>query len=93
MPGGICTELITADAASTAQHQTTQIKTNYLRNTANTFFSIYSATNNHLIVGYHFTVIFTCILLHMKLIAAIQRARKSVYADHPTVSYLNSYNK
>jgi hypothetical protein len=72
MPGGICTELITADAASTAQYQITQIKINYLRNTVNTFFSINSATNNHLIVGYHFTVI---------------------YADQPTVSYLNSYDK
>jgi hypothetical protein len=36
MPGGICTELITADAASTAQYQITQINTNYLWNNINT---------------------------------------------------------
>ncbi len=36
MPGGICTDMITADAASTAQYQITQINTNYLRNTINT---------------------------------------------------------
>jgi hypothetical protein len=93
MPGGICTELITADAASTAQHQTTQIKTYYLRNTANTFFSIYSATNNHLIVGYHFPMFFTCILLHIKLHAAIKHARESAYTYQPTVSYPTSYDK
>jgi hypothetical protein len=37
MPGGICTELITADAASTAQYQIMQIHANYLRNAINTF--------------------------------------------------------
>jgi hypothetical protein len=36
MPGGICTDLITADAASTAQYQIMQSNTNYIRNNINT---------------------------------------------------------
>jgi hypothetical protein len=36
MPGGICTDLITADAASTAQYQSMQSNTNYIRNNINT---------------------------------------------------------
>ncbi len=36
MPGGICTDLLTADAASTTQYQIIQTTTKYLRNNINT---------------------------------------------------------
>ena len=90
MPGGICTNLLTADAASTTWCQITQTTTKYLQNNINTILALIFNYYHHTMVKNMFIVTFICLLLHIRLLAAIKPARKTISALKPAAGYHNN---